>query len=220
MTIQEVIDMAKFGELRNLKLGTSEDQILVSYMNLGLVELYKRFALSIKEIIVITSQTEEIIYSCPSDYMWLISAYNYKVIPDNAPKKNPYAEDYQLSINDEEDILSLRIMNWNQIKIPKGIKNDGFIRLKYAASPDATQKIIYNIDNIYLQNELALPAQLIEPLLLYMGYRAYISMDTKTDTESNPYQVKFEQSCKRIEKEGMLTDDSMHMNRITDKGFI
>ena len=50
MTVQEVIDMAKFGELRNLKLGVLEDRAIVSYINLGLIELYKRFTLVLKRL--------------------------------------------------------------------------------------------------------------------------------------------------------------------------
>ena len=49
MTVQQIIDMAKAGELKNLVLDT--DTILAA-LNLGIIELYKRFPLRVEEAIV------------------------------------------------------------------------------------------------------------------------------------------------------------------------
>ena len=41
MTIRQVIDLAKTSELANLSIG-NKDEIVLGYINLGMIELYKR----------------------------------------------------------------------------------------------------------------------------------------------------------------------------------
>ena len=99
MTIAELSTMAKYGELRNLGLGDESEELILSYVNLGMIELYKRFRLSTKEhlIALIDAQIE---YTLPDDCMWLISAYGE--IPENTNFST-----YELSINNE-DVVKLK----------------------------------------------------------------------------------------------------------------
>lgn len=212
MTVQEVIDMAKFGELRNLKLGNLEDRAIVSYINLGLIELYKRFPLSVKETMIELIEGGNSEYALPSDCMWLVSAYG------EVPEDEPYTEYNELTINDENDPLSVNTVSWNTVQIPLGIEGS-YVSLIYVASPDATQKVIYNEDGTYLTKELQLPAQLIESLLFYIGYRAHGAMDGNIQSESNTHYMRFDKSCQKIKTEGMFTNDNLDMTRVTDKGF-
>ena len=212
MTVQEVIDMAKFGELRNLKLGNLEDRAIVSYINLGLIELYKRFPLSVKEAIIELTDATNSEYTLPSDCMWLVSAYG------EVPEDEPYTEYNELTINDENDPLSVNTVSWNTVQIPLGIKGS-YVSLIYVAAPDATQKITYDEAGTYLTKELQLPAQLIEPLLFYIGYRAHGAMDGNIQSESNTHYMRFDKSCQKIKTEGMFTNDNLDMTRVTDKGF-
>jgi hypothetical protein len=212
MTVQEVIDMAKFGELRNLKLGNVEDRAIVSYINLGLIELYKRFALSVKETIITLTDATNSEYTLPSDCMWLINAYG------EVPADEPYTEYNELDINNEDNPLSVNTVSWNTVQIPLGITG-AYVSLIYVASPDATQKVIYNENGLYLEEELALPPQLIESLLFYIGYRAHGAMDGNIQSESNTHYMRFDKSCEKIKTEGMFTNDNLDMTRVTDKGF-
>ena len=45
MTVQFVIDQARSGELRSLSDKDKTDSVVIHYINLGLIELYKRFNL-------------------------------------------------------------------------------------------------------------------------------------------------------------------------------
>lgn len=212
MTVQEVIDMAKFGELRNLKLGNLEDRAIVSYINLGLIELYKRFPLSVKETMIELVEGGNSEYTLPNDCMWLVSAYG------EVPEDEPYTEYNELTINDENDPLSVNTVSWNTVQIPLGIEGS-YVSLIYVAAPDATQKILYDEAGTYLTEELQLPAQLIESLLFYIGYRAHGAMDGNVQSESNTHYMRFDKSCQKIKTEGMFTDDNMNMTRVQDKGF-
>lgn len=213
MTVQEVIDMAKFGELRNLKLGNLEDRAIVSYINLGLIELYKRFPLSIKETVLELNSSTNSEYDLPTDCMWLVSAYGE--VPADAPETY-YNE---LDINNENNPLSVNTIGWNKVQLPVEMEGS-YVSLIYVAGPDNTQKVIHNEDGLYLQEDLQLPAQLIESLLFYIGYRAHGAMDGNIQSESNTHYMRFDKSCQKIRAEGMLTNDNLDMTRVKDKGFV
>lgn len=213
MTVGEVIDMAKFGELRNLKLGAEEDRAIVSYINLALIELYKRFPLSVKEHLITLVDSQEI-YDLPNDCMWIISAYG------EVPANMPAGYTNELEINNEDNPLSINTVGWNQVQIPIAI-NGAYVSLIYAASPDSTQKVIYDDLGNYESEDIKIPAQFIEPLLHYIGYRAHGAMDGSIQAESNTHYMRFDASCKRIKTEGMFTNDNMNMDyRITDRGYV
>lgn len=214
MTVQEVIDMAKFGELRNLRLGQSENEAIVSYLNLGMIELYKRFPLSIKEVLIELADVTGNEYTLPNDCMWIVSAYG------EVPASNNTTLTVELSVNNEDDPLSINTVGWNKIQIPLNITGQ-FISLIYAAGPSAADKIVYDDSGVYLTQDIAIPMQLIEPLLHYVGYRAHGAMDGNIQSESNTHYMRFDASCKRAQMEGMLTNDNVNMTfRVSDRGYV
>lgn len=213
MTVGEVIEMAKFGELRNLVVGPDEDRAIVSYLNLGLIELYKRFPLSVKEYLLELSADQEI-YQLPSDCMWVITAYGE--VP--ADMRSVYTN--ELEINNEDNPLSINTVGWNQIQVPIAV-DSAYVSLIYAAGPDSSQKITYDELGNYKQSDISVPLQLIEPLLHYVGYRAHGAMDGNVQADNNTHYVRFDASCKKIKAEGMITHDNLNMDyRITDRGYI
>lgn len=214
MTVQEVIDMARFGELRNLKLGVSEPEAIVSYINLGLLELYKRFPLSVKEEIIELVYSPNNEYTLPTDFMWLITAFGE--VPENQSKESTR----ELSINNENDPFSVNMVGWNKIQVPVALEGS-YISLIYAAAPDVTQRVLIGEDTSYLTKNIALPPQLIEPLLFYIGYRAHGAMDGNIQSESNTHYMRFDKSCDKVQKEGMFTNDDMSMlYRVRERGFV
>ena len=48
MTIRQVIDLAKSSELTGLPVA-SKDETVLGFINLGVLELYKRFTLKVEE---------------------------------------------------------------------------------------------------------------------------------------------------------------------------
>lgn len=244
MTISELVNTAKFGELRNLGLGESAEEAIVSYINLGMIELYKRFRLSTKEVVIeLHSMQDE--YELPADCMWLISAY------DEVPPDGAYGTT-ELSINNEDDPLTINTVGWNKVQVPIALTG-GYISLVYAAGPQSLSyareavgtiaagkywKYITTIDSnglivkdpitrlplITTQVEVVhieLPMQMIEALLHYVGYRAHGAMDGSIQAENNTHYMRFDAACKRIEQSGMMTNDNLDMDyRIWDKGFV
>lgn len=51
MTIRQAIDLAKSGKLKNSNI-VNDDVAILGALNLGLIELYKRFPLRVDEAII------------------------------------------------------------------------------------------------------------------------------------------------------------------------
>jgi len=204
-TAQEVIDLARNGELKQLAIKTDVDAV-IGFINLGLLELYKRFPIETKEfIITMVNGVGE--YSLPSDFMWIVSAYGEVPINGTQITVN------QLPINDETDPLSINTVAWNKVQIPSGVTGE-YVSVIYVPSP-------VPVTTLTLTDPLPIPDQFIEALLNYIGYRGHGSVDGKINTESNTHYQRFEASIARIAQYSMFTEESMSMaNRVIDKGFV
>jgi len=205
MTVQNVIDMAVSSELKNIAVKDDTTSIL-NYINLGMIELYKRFPLKVEEWLV-TLGDGVIEYTAPGDLMWIVAAYGEV---DEYDTGNTVIT--QLPINDEDNILSVNTISWNKVQIPGSISGS-YVSIIYVASP------VY-ITEADLVNEIELPAQLIEALLHYVGYRAHAAMDGNIQAENSTHYSRFEASCKRVESTGMFTSDTLDMSDRNLKGFV
>ena len=202
--------MAKAGELKNLVLDT--DTILAA-LNLGIIELYKRFPLRVEEAIVTLGNKEyykmdgtdpDVDMPTDAPYMWIVRAYG-EVPMDCDVSVN------ELPINDEDNILSINTVNWCTIQVPASIDNET-ISLIYVAAP-----VLLTAGD--LNKTLPIPPQLYEALLHYVGYRAHGALDGNIQAENSTHYQRFEASCQRAKESGMYTTDSMEMNRDM-KGFV
>jgi len=209
MTYQQFIDMAKAGELKSLAIKTDTEAIL-SFVNLGLLELYKRFPIKTVEHIVEYDEnniTQE--YKMPADYMWLVAAYCE--VPSN------YSDNtMSLPINSVDDPYTVNTVSYNTIQIPMMASQER-VSLIYAASPD-----IVTETDILSELDLPIPPQLIDSLMLYVAYKANDTVaGNKTDIESNVHYTRYELSIKRVVAEGMFNEESLDMSgRLYQKGFI
>lgn len=204
MILQDVVNLAKSGELSNLSV-KDDTQAVLGYINLGLLELYKRFNLEVKEHII-ELQEEVEVYTMPSDFMWVVGAYGE--VPETSVDSVAI-----LPINVEDDPLSINTVSWNKVQVPL-VAAGAYISIVYVASPT----VVTESD---LVNELALPPQLVEALLHYIGYRAHMSMDGNVQAENNTHYRRFEVACKRVKEDGVLTSDDMDMkSRFKGRGFV
>jgi hypothetical protein len=195
MTIQDLVDLAVNSELKNIAIKSDTDAV-IGYMNLGLIELYKRFPLSVQEHLIELQDGVEI-YDMPSDFMWMVAAYD-EVPEDSAEPVMPIA------INEEDNPASINMISYNQVQIPVTVTG-AYISLIYIASPQ-----YYTPAD--LAETLPIPPQMVEALLHYIGYRAHGAMDGNIQAENSTHYQRFELSCKRIEQNGMFTSDDLSMS--------
>lgn len=204
MTVGQVIDLANNGELKGIKVA-EKPSVVLGYLNLGVLELYKRFQLKVEEYIVELVDNVDI-YMLPADCMWIIAAYGEVDIRSTETVN-------QLPINEEDNPLSINTVGWNKIQVPVSVTG-AYLSLIYVASP-AT----YTMDD--LDVEINLPSQMIEAVLAYIGYRANSIKDTGVQTEDSVYYQRFEASCEKLRSYGMFNSDDMYMNkRLATRGFV
>ena len=204
MTIRQVIDLAKTSELANLSIG-NKDEVVLGYINLGMIELYKRFNLRVEEWII-TLEDNVDIYTTPSDFMWAIAAYG-EVTDNQTDSVN------ELPINEEDNPLSINTVKWNKVQIPLSISG-AYVSIIYAASP-----VYYAMAD--LDKEIDLPIQMIDAMLAYIGYKANSTIDSGVQTEDSVWYSKFEASCARLEEKSMHNSNDMFMNkRLDTRGFV
>lgn len=215
MTVQQVIDLAKTGELKNNSVKDDVPTIL-GYVNMGLLELYKRFVLDTSEVIITMgrdgtteypyTKINDNLYQMPKDFLYLLSAY------DEVPK-NSLATIAPIQINNENNALGVNMISWNKVQIPVYVP-DAHISLIYVPSPK-----YLTIEG--LNEELPMPVQLVESLLAYIGYRAFASISANPQGDiGNVYYGRFEASCEVVKQFGIYTAEDMDMkNKFTARGF-
>lgn len=213
MTIAQLISLAKSGKLRNIKV-PDETNTILGYLNLGLIELYKRFPLRVEEALI-TLREDKVDYkldhtdvdvSMPADadFMWLAAVY--QEVPDG------FTEPYSVvPVNEEDNIKSVQTVNWNTLQVPLTVEGT-YLSVLYVASPK-----YYTLDD--LEDVIPIPLQMLEPLLEYIAFQAYVAADD-SDSGYDRYYGRFETSCNRIEQRGMFNVDDMSMDTRNLKGFV
>ena len=203
MTARQIIDLAKTSQLEQLAK-KNDDGTVLGYLNLGLIELYKRFPLKVEEYLVelVDGQT---IYTLPSDCMYLTAAYGE--VEENSERFVAV-----LPINEEDDPLSINTISWNKVQIPVSVSG-AYISLIYVANPAW-------IDLASIEAEVELPLQLVEAILCYIGYMATAALGAE-EPENNIHYQRFELSCKRAETFGVTTRNDVAMTeRVNMRGFV
>ena len=204
MTIRQVIDLAKSSELTGLPVA-SKDEAVLGFINLGVLELYKRFTLKVEEWLV-ALEDDKSYYTAPEDFMWIIAAYG-EVGSDSIEQVNI------LPVNEEDNPLSINTVGWNKIQVPLSVTG-AYISVIYAATPKH-----YGAADI--SNTIDIPPQMMEALLAYIGWRANSTIDTGVQTEDSVWYRRFEDSCSRVEIKGFTNANDMIMtNRLSLRGFV
>ena len=204
MTVRQVIDLAKASELTGLP-AASKDETVLGFINLGVLELYKRFTLSVEEWIIALEDGQSY-YTAPEDFMWIIAAYG-EVGMDSVQEVNV------LPVNEEDNPLSINTVGWNKVQIPLSVTG-AYVSIVYAATPE-----VYGITD--MDKTVNIPPQMIEALLAYIGWRANSTIDTGIQTEDTVWYNRFESSCSRLEVKGFINaNDVVMTNRLNMRGFV
>lgn len=215
MTIQSVIDLAVSGELKSIGVKT-ETETIIGFINLGLIELYKRFPVKTVryELTLIPGQKD---YKLPKDCMWIVSAY--EVTEDDVLLLD--GNTITIPVNEEDNVYSLFSYSWDTIKIPSKFYSTEILGkpvtklfIEYVATP----KMYTEADT---SETIPIPAQMLEALLHYIGYRGHGSVNGNIQAENNTHYDRFELSCKRIEQKGMYTNSDLNMDsRLYTRGYV
>jgi hypothetical protein len=206
--INDLINLAKYSELNGAAIKNNDDAI-VAFLNLGMIELYSRFPLKFEENVV-TLIANETYYPTPEGVLYPISAFS-----DNP---EGYVEPhYDVAINDKTAQHSIFFNSWKIVEIPKSIEGT-FVSILYALNPNYITKE-QALDGI---TTIDIPTGLIDCLLSYIGYRAHIGIKNDAGFESSSGFKRFEFNCKKAEDLGVVfpVKDLSMGKRLFNKGFL
>ena len=203
MLISEVINLARSGELNNL---SPSDARVINYIDLGMIELYKRFQLRSAEAIITMEEGSTTYTLDQTDTRVQMDSTALDVMAIQEVYDESGAN---LSINVENDELGVMTPMFNQIQIPNPADGE-VLGVLYLAAP----KYITDVSET-----LQLPLSLLEALLHYIGYRAHGAVDGKVEAETTTHYQKFEASVARAELLGVVTMDDV-ADRSTQERFL
>jgi len=212
MTISDVIEYAKYGELaqlgvvKQLKSTVPADVVeaekqIISYMNMGLIELYKRFNLLTKQTVVVLDMYETMYVIDEPDLNEILAAYDEK------------GREY--FINSENDAMSILTPNYNTIQVPNPIQDEAIFVI-YSAAP-----VKLEWEEGPLTATVPIPPNMLEALLHYVGYRGHGAMSGEINSENNTHYMRFEASCTKLKEIGVFADDALVAGtKLENKGFV
>jgi len=220
MQLSFILAQARNGELAGLSKVDKSDEKVIGYLNMALIALYNRFQLATEEaIITLRPDLNKVIYTLDStdsdvtvsgapmkdnDFMSIIAAFE-----ENGA---------EVTINDEQDPYSIFTTRYNKVQIPL-LAQSGYVSIVYRKNPDLVAYVA-NADGDATDTSVALPIQLLEPALHYIGYRAHGAVDGNVNAENNTHYTRFINSCNQVEMLGIITaDDTAHVP-VQFKGYV
>ena len=227
MTVADIIEDAKYGELSNLGIAKlldtpsskeAAEKKVLSYINLGLIELYKRFNLRTEET-VITMIEGQSLYTISTANVYHAIDNPTGYISELPGELNSILAAYDenggvYTVNKESDPLSILTPSYNVVQIPNPVAGEG-VYIIYNASPT---RLVWVSDVSTL--DVLIPPALLEAMLHYIGYRGHGAIDGNIQAENNTHYMRFDASCKRAITLGLITTDALVGSNVQDKGFV
>lgn len=195
MKVGEVLELAKI-RLNNL-IVAKNDKALISFINLGIGELYRRFNLSIKSETIDINGDLALYELRNNDVQMLLAVYD-----------KMGRELRQSDVLDSMD-YDYKVVNYRSFLLRKPF--DGYLFAVYKASP---------IKLMDANDEIDLPESMINTLLTYVAYMANNTINRDNQQEaSNQYQI-FTQQCSELEMQGYKIPLNTETAAIQAKGFV
>ena len=211
-----IIANARNRELKNLSPKDKTDEVIVSYINIAMMELYSIFQLRSDEL-VLNLKTGKTVYKLdgtdPDVYREgvLYTGNDFMMVV------NAFDENGEISINNNNDSLSVFTVAYNKIQVPYATTGE-HIALVYRTAP--TEVVFVDDGSGNTQDvEVELPIHMMEALLSHIGYSAYSSIDTAQEIETDKHMQRFDRACQRLEAYGLVPQDALDLN-IDRKGFM
>ncbi len=211
-----IIANARNRELKNLSPKDKTDEVIVSYINIAMMELYSIFQLRIDEL-VLNLKAGKTVYKLDGTDPDVYKEGALYTGKDFMTVVNAFNENGEISINNNNDSLSVFTVSYNKIQVPYATTGE-HIALMCRTAPT---EVVYvddgsgNAEDV----EVELPIHMMEALLSHIGYSAYSSIDTAQEIETDKHMQRFDRACQRLETHGLIPHDTLDLN--TDrKGFM
>ena len=223
MKVSQVIALARSNELNNLSANAFTDDRIIGMLNLGIIELSKRFTLATKVEGIRTSPYTHIYSLRNTDVIGIIDIYDSKgksLIVQ--PSLDSVDYDYKLISNNS--FLLHRTQDYtSNIKYVEGIDNEALEEMQTIAPPDFQLMVVYSavadlIETV--EDNLPIPDMFIDALLAYLGYKAHSTAGTNGQGEDKNTWGRFEYCCGLISGSSYMSHAAIVGNSVQSKGFV
>lgn len=221
MKVSEVIATARSCELSNLSTSSFTDSRIMQFINLGIIELSKRFVISTKAEKIKTSVYTSMYTLRSPDVIGILEIYDKtgrtlvsQVLSDD--------ENYDYMLINNTTFLYKHKLDYKAIEEVNPIT--GIEILQYTQEPDNELMVVYSAvaDLVFnTTDELSIPLVFLDPLVAYIGYKAShsITQPQSGGGENITSLNKFEASCRLLENSVYVGQTNLMSKSIQSKGF-
>ena len=222
MKVSQFLSIVRDSELSNLSSNSFTDDRLISFMNLGIIELSKRFRLATKVETIQTSMYTHIYTLRHSDViniLDIIDSTGKSLIPQRTSDSESY--DYKLMSNNS--FLLKRKFDYVESITHTPVKGGELEDLQEVQAPDLSLVVVYSaIADLVTDKEddLPIPELFIEVLMSYVGYKAYRTLGVNGQNDSSEKWKVFEYCCSLVTNSSFAGNDVILGNSVQSKGFV
>lgn len=221
MKVSEVIATARSCELSNLSTSSFTDSRIIQFINLGIIELSKRFVISTKAEKIKTSVYTSMYTLRSPDVIGILDIYDKtgralvsQVLSDD--------EDYDYKLINNTTFLYKHKIDYKATEKVNPIT--GIEILQYTQEPDNELMVVYSaVADLVLNttDDLTIPLVFMDPLVAYIGYKAShsITQAQSGGGENMASLTKFEASCRLLENSVYVGQTNLMSKSIQSKGF-
>lgn len=246
MKLQEVFDQLTHGEFSQLAIGGGPAGAItqanypkvVSYVNLALLALYKRFRLK-EGRLTINLKPGRLDYPLarkfaltstmlPVDSRFIVDTADAKYVEDVLKIEQVLTpKGFEFSLNNRDDKYAMITPVSSTLRVPADIvvppveltddmRTTQLIVVYRAAHPILSTEDVDPEDTV-----LELPYSHLEPLLYHVASRAHTPTGITNEMDmGNAYYQKYELACQSLEVQGYQIDQASEGTRLESKGFV
>lgn len=222
MKVSQFLSFVRDSELSNLSSNSFTDDRLISFMNLGIIELSKRFRLATKVETIQTSMYTHMYTLRHSDViniLDIIDSTGKSLIPQRTSDSESY--DYKLMSNNS--FLLKRKFDYVESITHTPVKGGELEDIQEVQAPDLSLVVVYSaIADLVTDKEddLPIPELFIEALMSYVGYKSYRTLGANGQNDSSEKWKVFEYCCSLVTNSSYAGDDTILGNSVQSKGFV
>ena len=222
MKVSQFLSFVRDSELSNLSSNSFTDDRLINFINLGIIELSKRFKLATKVETIQTSMYTHIYTLRHSDViniLDIIDSTGKSLIPQRTSDSESY--DYKLMSNNS--FLLKRKFDYVESITHTPVKGGELEDLQEVQAPDLSLVVVYSaIADLVTDKEddLPIPELFIEALMSYVGYKSYRTLGANGQNDSSEKWKVFEYCCSLIINSSFAGNDTILGKSVQSKGFV
>lgn len=226
MLLETILDTVRYGELNNISIDDEKIPQIINYINLGLIQLYSKFPVQEKQVII--QQYPQIsMYVLDPKYARSnrVSSAPHKYILDTPD--DPFVGDVMFitgicdewgiprPLNDDHSPRSYFLVSHNTLQIPNANEHESTFVI-YRAKPR-----IVNPKQYDPMEYIELPEYLLEPLTTYVGYKAMQALGSQEGVQQAQAMLeRFNMLCQEINANNLMGNNVSPSNiKLGMRGF-